>query len=161
MNKLDKIEYFTEMAESMFGKHWKMPLSEFFGVTDRTIRRWATGENEIPDEAIRGMLSFMYARIRAITAAADEIAMEFVTEDGYERIIYMPSMQIANMRIDLDVETREWFDIDGKLYAIHSDGTVIDMSGNNAALPDGVSIEQLYYAKKSYIENPENQIAEN
>lgn len=33
---------------ALHGPEWQTPLSRDLGVSDRTVRRWASGENDIP-----------------------------------------------------------------------------------------------------------------
>lgn len=42
---------FRYICQLIFGKHWFTPISEEFGVTYRSVRRWATGEVGIPKTA--------------------------------------------------------------------------------------------------------------
>lgn len=37
------------VGTSLYGPHWQTPLSEALGVADRTVRRWAIGQFNIPD----------------------------------------------------------------------------------------------------------------
>lgn len=37
-----------EVGEALYGPLWQTPLSEALEVSDRTVRRWAAGDSEIP-----------------------------------------------------------------------------------------------------------------
>ena len=51
---------------------------------------------------------------------------------------------------------RNWFYIDGKLYALNENGTTIDVHGNEkvwsgvSILPDGVTLDDLIQARDKY-----------
>lgn len=155
MKKEYKIEYLKQIGEAMYGAHWKTALSEQLGVADRTLRRWATGESEIPDKAIRGLLSFMNDRALAIQKRAASLAYEMrAFNKDYERIIYLPDKSWI-LREDLNVKAREWFDIDGLLYATHPEGQVIDVNGNDTELPKRVTLKMLQQAKDKLLSDPE------
>lgn len=36
-------------GEALFGPRWQTDLAALLGVADRTMRRWATGQADIPD----------------------------------------------------------------------------------------------------------------
>lgn len=37
-----------EVAEALFGPSYRAPLAEVLGVHERTLRRWLSGETEVP-----------------------------------------------------------------------------------------------------------------
>ena len=37
-----------EVAEALFGPSYRVPLAEALGVHERTLRRWLSGETEVP-----------------------------------------------------------------------------------------------------------------
>lgn len=39
-------------GEALFGNQWQTPLAEALGVSDRTMRRWVSGDTPVP----RGVL---------------------------------------------------------------------------------------------------------
>lgn len=42
-------DHLRAVGEALYGPNWQTPLSEALGVADRTVRRWAAGDFEIPD----------------------------------------------------------------------------------------------------------------
>jgi len=38
-----------EISARLFGNEWQTPLAAALGVSDRTVRRWASGEHAVPD----------------------------------------------------------------------------------------------------------------
>ncbi len=42
-------DHLRAVGEALFGPLWQTPLSEALGVSDRTVRRWAAGDFDIPE----------------------------------------------------------------------------------------------------------------
>jgi hypothetical protein len=38
------------VGKELYGEHWVGPVADIFGVSKRTVRRWAYGEAPVPDE---------------------------------------------------------------------------------------------------------------
>ncbi|EFU3572556.1 hypothetical protein HUG39_005048 [Salmonella enterica] len=74
-----------------------------------------------------------------------------------ERIIYQTNLKLPEIRRELYTEKRDWFDIDGRLYALNENGSVIDIHGYESdcygmsVLPDGVTVNDMLIAKNKYI----------
>lgn len=156
MEKEDKIEWLTEIGTEIYGDHWKSALATHLGVNDRSVRQWANGERTVPDSVIRGLLSLAHDRAAAIIRRAERAAFDMRRQKGYERIIYQPGLGLDEIRRDLYTEKRAWFDIDGQLFALNENGTVIDIHGNEklwsgvSILPDGVAVDDLIQARDKY-----------
>lgn len=43
---------FKQLAQKVFGYGWQSKLAKTFKVNVRTVRRWKTGENRVPDSVI-------------------------------------------------------------------------------------------------------------
>jgi hypothetical protein len=39
----------TKIGEALFGPAWRAALAEALGVAERTVRRWAAGQSDIPE----------------------------------------------------------------------------------------------------------------
>ncbi len=39
-------------GEALYGERWQSALATALGVTDRTVRRWVSGENEPPESVV-------------------------------------------------------------------------------------------------------------
>lgn len=156
MENEDKIEWLSEIGTAIYGDHWKSALATHLGVNDRSVRQWANGERTIPDSVIRGLLSLAHDRAAAIMRRADRAALDMRGHPGYERVIYQPGLRLDEIRRDLYTENRGWFDIDGQLFALNENGTVIDIHGNEklwsgvSILPDGVTVDDLIQAMDKY-----------
>ncbi|EDC3150119.1 hypothetical protein KGN64_003199 [Salmonella enterica] len=104
------------------------------------------------------MLSKAHDRADSIVRKTHRIAREARHDEGYQRIIYDPSLKLEEIRRELYTEQRDWFDIDGQLFALNENGSIIDIKGNESdshgvsVLPDGVSIADLISAKQKYID---------
>lgn len=162
MENEDKIEWLTEICTVIYGDHWKSALATHLGINDRSVRQWANGERTIPDSIVRGLLSLAHDRADAIRRHADKIAREMRHEPGYERIIYQSGLRLDEIRRDLFTENRAWFDIDGKLFALNENGSVIDIHGNETTwaglpvLPDGITTDKLLQAMERHINDEGN-----
>lgn len=157
MENEDKIEWLTEICSTVYGDHWKPALAAHLGVNDRSVRQWANGERTIPDSVVRGLLSLAHDRANALLRRAERAALEMRGQPGYERIIYQPALRLDEVRRDLYTEKRAWFDIDGQLFALNENGSVIDIRGCETTwagvsiLPDGVTVNDLLQAEEKYI----------
>lgn len=157
MENEDKIEWLTEICTAVYGDHWKSALAAHLGVNDRSVRQWANGERTIPDSVVRGLLSLAHDRANAILRRAERQALNMRNQPGYERVIYQPGLQLQEIRRDLYSEKRVWFDIDGQLFALNENGSVIDIRGYETTwagvsiLPDGVAVDDLIQAEEKYI----------
>jgi hypothetical protein len=61
------------VGEALYGERWQTPLSRALGVGDRTVRRWASGEDK-PKPAIAAELAeVMRARRDKITEALEAL----------------------------------------------------------------------------------------
>lgn len=57
-----------EAGELLFGDRWQAALAEALGVSDRTMRRWVSGENPIPDGAWADVLNLLRKRGKDVAA---------------------------------------------------------------------------------------------
>lgn len=152
MDNEEKIELLGGLCGAIFGSHWKQSLAEHLGINDRSIRQWANGERTIPDSIIRGLLSLAHDRANLIIRRAESAAIELSDyDDNYERVLYVQGMTAPNLRPDLYTAKREWYDIDGRLYALNENGVIIDINGNETSLPAGVTVSDLQAAAQKYI----------
>ncbi|EBH1568726.1 hypothetical protein NU090_004156 [Salmonella enterica] len=157
MDNEDKKEWLAEIGETIFGDHWKPALAKHLGTDDSLVRKWASGTRTIPDSLIRGLLSLAHDRANMISRHADRFARELRHEPGYERIIYIPGIKLDSVRSDLYTEKRDCFDIDGRLFLLNENGTVIDVHGYETdgygmpVLPDNVTVKDLLLAKQKHL----------
>ncbi|MDU7377856.1 MAG: hypothetical protein E7L09_05715 [Enterobacteriaceae bacterium] len=157
MENEDKIEWLEILGSAMFGSHWKSALASHLGINDRSIRQWANGERTIPDSIIRGLISQAHDRAALIAKTADRVAQEALDGPEYERVIFQSGLKLAEIRRELYTDKRDWFDVDGKLYALNENGSVIDIHGYEndcdglSILPIGITINDLKDAKQRYI----------
>lgn len=52
----------ANLGTQIWGRQWQTPMARHFEVTDRTVRRWASGQSPIPDDVaqkLRGMTSIL------------------------------------------------------------------------------------------------------
>jgi hypothetical protein len=57
-----------EAGEALFGPQWQTALSRDLEVNDRTIRRWANGQNPVPDGLAADLRALLKARGFALAA---------------------------------------------------------------------------------------------
>ncbi len=56
-----------EAGEALYGPRWQSDLSRDLNVSDRTMRRWAAGEWDVPDKASRELHTLLVVRRMAIS----------------------------------------------------------------------------------------------
>lgn len=56
-------------GEALYGPQWQSALAESLGVNRRTIRRWLSGQFQVPDSIGADLRSIAKDRISAIKAA--------------------------------------------------------------------------------------------
>jgi hypothetical protein len=52
----------ANLGTQIWGRQWQTPMARHVEVTDRTVRRWASGQSPIPDDVaqkLRGMTSIL------------------------------------------------------------------------------------------------------
>lgn len=54
-------------ASLLYGSHWQRPLSRALNINDRLVRRWASGEREIPSWADSAMQRLLDERRDEVT----------------------------------------------------------------------------------------------
>lgn len=57
-----------EAGEALYGTQWRSDLARDLNVADRTIRRWASGEWEVPPKALTELRALLKARGLALAA---------------------------------------------------------------------------------------------
>lgn len=56
----------------LFGQQWHTDLAREVNVSPRTVRRWATGEFDVPDGVRKELFALMRERLKEIRAALKE-----------------------------------------------------------------------------------------
>ena len=69
-------EQFTAAAELLHGQQHVLAMATTLGVTERTVRRWKSGESTIPKLVTQSVLSMMFDRIKALNTCAALIETE-------------------------------------------------------------------------------------
>jgi hypothetical protein len=62
-----------QVGEELYGASWQSALSDRINVSDRSIRRWASGEEEIPPGVWREIHHLAYSKHRILQHFAHEI----------------------------------------------------------------------------------------
>jgi Protein of unknown function (DUF1488) len=62
-----------QIGEALYGAEWQTPLSQAVGVSDRSVRRWAAGTDEVPSGVWRDIHLHAYARWATIKYFDEEI----------------------------------------------------------------------------------------
>lgn len=63
-----------DCGTALYGADWKSPLARALGVTDRTVRRWATGASPIPATAWGDIAALVADRRSDLATLRDRIA---------------------------------------------------------------------------------------
>ncbi len=82
------------VGQSLFGERWQTDLSVLLGVNSRTMRRWASGQNETPLWLHERLVALINERQAALSdvlshltakSSPDEGVRESSSSDGIER----------------------------------------------------------------------------
>ncbi len=57
-------------GEALFGPEWRRPLAAALGVDARLVQRWAAGQREMSDSAIRNLLDLLGQEASGLEAQA-------------------------------------------------------------------------------------------
>ena len=62
-----------KVGEALFGPAWRGPLAEALRVNERTVRRWAAGESEIPFDLPRDLAMLCRQQGARLGGLAEEL----------------------------------------------------------------------------------------
>ena len=60
----------SDVGESLYGARWQTDLSRDLGVSDRTVRRWVAGADDVPE----GVYMDLHRLVTERAARLDELA---------------------------------------------------------------------------------------
>lgn len=60
------------LGTALWGTHWVAPMARFLEYDERTIRRWANGQNPVPARVIEQLTSQLRAHHARLGAMLDE-----------------------------------------------------------------------------------------
>ena len=63
----------TSIGEALFGARWQTDLARARGVSDRTVRRWASGETAPGEADIAALLAIAEGRVAEVAGAAEAL----------------------------------------------------------------------------------------
>lgn len=63
----------ANVGEALYGPTWQTPMSEALGVSDRTIRRWVSGDFAIPNGVWSDLAKLCRKRGSALLKLADTL----------------------------------------------------------------------------------------
>jgi hypothetical protein len=71
----DEEDILKAAGEALYGRQWQAPLSRDLGVTDRTVRNWASGSARPPDLVTRllPLLQTRAAQLVNVIALAERL----------------------------------------------------------------------------------------
>jgi hypothetical protein len=55
-------DLFVRAGRALYGDRWQTQLAQALGVADRTVRRWAAGEQAVPDGAAADIYTLVVER---------------------------------------------------------------------------------------------------
>lgn len=67
-NQLEKV------GTALFGNAWQRALADELGVAERTMRRWASGESEIPEGISANLHAICLAHVSKLIEIAGNLA---------------------------------------------------------------------------------------
>lgn len=62
-----------QVGETLYGDRWRVGLSDALEVTDRTIRRWIVGGQDIPDGVWRELMALTFRHRIRIASVNDAV----------------------------------------------------------------------------------------
>lgn len=63
----------VEAGEALYGPRWQTDLARDLGVSDRTVRRWAAGTQEMPQGAYTDLLRLTQERAGLLDSLAGRL----------------------------------------------------------------------------------------
>lgn len=69
---------FIAAGKAAFGPRWQTDIAEALGVSDRTVRKWVSGENRIPSKLSADMVIVLKRRKSEIEKAIAMITEKFL-----------------------------------------------------------------------------------
>lgn len=63
-----------QVGEALYGSRWQSELARAIAVSDRTVRRWATGTDAVPPGAWRDLHRIAGERTAGLAALLDKLA---------------------------------------------------------------------------------------
>ena len=62
-----------ECGEALYGPRWQTDIAHDLGVNDRTIRRWASSTDDVPDGVYLDLLRLTQERAMALDGLVDRL----------------------------------------------------------------------------------------
>jgi hypothetical protein len=56
------VKLLKEVGEALYGSRWQSELARRIGISDRSVRRWVAGTDDVSDAAWRGMMEELGTR---------------------------------------------------------------------------------------------------
>ena len=66
-------ESFRATGEALYGQEWQGPMGSELEVAERTIRRWASGDSEVPEGVWDQLADLCARRARTLEQLASDI----------------------------------------------------------------------------------------
>lgn len=68
-----RLKFLTRTGEALYGARWQTRLAGDLRTTDRTMRRWVSGENEVPWGVMAELRGLLMARGVTINAIIEDM----------------------------------------------------------------------------------------
>lgn len=66
-------EKFTQFGEALYGCHWRGDISWSLGVSERAVRRWASGQAPIPEGVWDELEEIAVVKVRQLAELIDDL----------------------------------------------------------------------------------------
>ncbi len=76
MTRPPAVSLLIRAGEALYGPRWQTELARDLGVSDRTMRRWASGAYDLPPSVYADLSRIAQARASALADIARKIAQE-------------------------------------------------------------------------------------
>lgn len=62
------VNLITQYGRALYGARWRAAMADDLGVSERTVRRWAKGEFEVPEGVLRELREKCAAKAQELSA---------------------------------------------------------------------------------------------
>jgi len=73
-----KTDLLIRIGEALYGPRWQSELARDLDVSDRTMRRWVSGDSSIPHGATSDMLNLVAERSQLLEQLYDDVKREYL-----------------------------------------------------------------------------------
>lgn len=76
----NRLDLLTRAGRTLYGERWQTPLAGDLRTSDRTVRRWVSGQTEVPPAVVAELRGLLMSRGVAISDLLREMEKEWNDE---------------------------------------------------------------------------------